>query len=166
MEPAERTRTFEAWLSAHGAILERTARGFASGADRDDLLQELLLAVWKAVPAFRAGAQVSTFLYRVAHNAALTWWRGRHRRGEREAPLELADGAAAAPPSSDEARLARLYAAIHALPPLDRSLVLLSLDDVSYAEMATLHGLTPSNVGARLTRARQALAATLRGEHE
>jgi RNA polymerase sigma factor (sigma-70 family) len=164
MDPAERTRTFEAWLSTHGAILERTARGFAVGADRDDLFQELLLAVWKAVPAFRAGAQVSTFLYRVAHNAALTWSRSRRRRGEREAPLELASAAAAAAPSSDEARLARLYAAIHALPPLDRSLVLLSLDELSYAEMATLHGLTPSNVGARLTRARQALAATLRGE--
>jgi RNA polymerase sigma factor (sigma-70 family) len=163
VDTAERTRCFEAWLVEHGAILERTARGFAAAADRDDLSQELLLAVWKAVPAFRAGARVSTFLYRVAHNAALTWSRGRRRRGAREAPLELAAVLPAAP-SSDEERLARLYAAIQTLPPLDRSLVLLSLDDLSYAEMATLHGLTPSNVGARLTRARQALAANLRGE--
>jgi RNA polymerase sigma-70 factor (ECF subfamily) len=59
--------------------------------------------------------------------------------------------------------LERLYAEIRKLPPLDRSLVLLSLDGVSYADMARIHGLGESNVGVRLNRAKQQLAKALKG---
>ena len=62
-------------MQDHRAILHHVANGFAEGDDRNDLMQELLLAVWKAIPAFRDGAQPSTFVYRVSHNAALTWKR-------------------------------------------------------------------------------------------
>ena len=61
------------------------------------------------------------------------------------------------------ALLERIYAEIRKLPPLDRSLVLLSLDGVSYADMAHIHGLSESNVGVRLNRARQQLARTMKG---
>lgn len=55
-----------------------------------------------------------------------------------------------------------LYAQIRQLPPVDRSLILLHLDGVSYAEMAELHGLTETNVGARLTRLKQKLSAAMK----
>lgn len=58
--------------------------------------------------------------------------------------------------------LERLYAAIRTLPPVERSLVLLSLDGVPYAEIARLHGLSESNVGARLTRLRQRLSTLVK----
>jgi len=166
MDSREREALFDSWTREHGAILERAARVFAGSADRDDLLQELLLAVWRAIPAFRHGSKVSTFLYRVAHNAALTWIRARRSRPDLTSePLPDIVDARSTPPSDDASdgpgRLIRLYAAIQTLPELDRSLVLLSLDGVSYAEIAALHGLSESNVGARLTRARKALARTL-----
>jgi RNA polymerase sigma-70 factor (ECF subfamily) len=64
-------------------------------------------------------------------------------------------------------RLVRLYAAIHQLKPLERSLILLSLDGLSYREMAEVLGLSESNVGVKLNRIKMQLSQNLKGnEHE
>lgn len=155
---------FESWLAQHAAILHHVANGFAEGADRQDLLQELLLALWQSVPAFRGGSQPATFIYRVAHNAALTWRRTERnyrQRVDRFEALETPLAGQLAGELRDREALTHVYAAIRRLPPLDRSLVLLHLDGVSYAEIAALHGLTETNVGARLTRLKQKLTTTL-----
>lgn len=165
MNASEQQARFDDWVTAHGAILHHVANGFAAGDDRNDLMQELLLAVWKAIPAFRHGAQPSTFIYRVSHNAALTWKRTlrnyRHRleRFQAQAPAETTPPA----DSTGPARLERLYVEIRQLPPLDRSLILLSLDGVSYADMAQIHGLSESNVGVRINRAKHQLAKAMKG---
>jgi RNA polymerase sigma factor (sigma-70 family) len=171
MDAADQERHFTRWTRDHAGILHKVVNAFAEGADRDDLMQELLLAVWRAVPGFRGEAQAATFLYRVSHNAALTW---RRRRRKDAALLEryraepaATDVPGVAPGQEGGAgpvaeKLERLYAAIRALPPLDRSLVLLSLDGLAYREMAAIHGLSESNVGARLTRARHTLTTTLK----
>lgn len=147
-------------------MLHHVANGFADGADRHDLMQELLLAVWRAVPAFRGGAQPSTFIYRVAHNAALTWKRtvNNHRRriDRFEAFTALDTPRDAGRSGRDGELLELLYAQIRQLPPVGRSLMLLHLDGVSYAEIAAIHGLTESNAGARLTRLKQKLSAAMK----
>lgn len=126
-------------------------------------MQELLLAVWRAVPLFAGASKPSTFIYRVAHNAALTWRRDTAtyaRQVERFAAEptatcnEMRDG--------DEEALAAVYAAIRHLAPMDRSLILLQLDGVTYAEIADIHGLTVNHVGVRLTRIRRILTELLR----
>jgi RNA polymerase sigma factor (sigma-70 family) len=161
----EQQARFDDWVRTHGAILHHVANGFAEGDDRNDLMQELLLAVWKAIPAFRNGAQPSTFIYRVSHNAALTWKRTlRNYRNRLERfQAQPATDASPAADSREPALLERLYVEIRKLPPLDRSLVLLSLDGVSYADMALIHGLSESNVGVRLNRAKQQLAKAMKG---
>ena len=164
MTPSEQHTRFDQWLAGHAAILHHVARGFAWGADRDDLMQELLLALWNAVPAFRDEASPTTFIYRVAHNAALTWKRAQSGYRRRLGRFEtLAKPDAADPPGLPDERelLEQVYARIRLLPPLDRSLLLLHLDGVDYATMAEIHGLTESNVGARLTRLRQKLTQSL-----
>lgn len=168
MTTDEHNACFAAWLDRHGAVLHHVANGFAAGADRSDLMQELLLAVWRAVPAFRGGAQTSTFVYRVAHNAALTWRRARknyaQRLGHFETLVDIGAGSRFAAVADRESEaLEHIYAAIRQLPPLDRSLILLHLDGVSYAGIAEVHGLTEGNVGARLTRLKQKLTAALEG---
>ncbi len=152
---------FNVWIHAHLGVLHRIARAFATGADRQDLLQELLLSLWRAAPAFRGESAETTFIYRVAHNRALTWRRGESQRRKRQADYErlyVEEGAA------EDPLLNRLYDAIRQLPPLDRSLTLLSLEGQSYAEIAAIHGLSESNVGARLTRARTKLAQLMETE--
>ncbi len=152
---------FMSWMREHTAILHHVVQAFAMGEDRSDLMQEVLIKLWRAAPAFRGESQSSTFVYRVAHNAALTWHRAErtHRRhvsvaGDIDWMVQPDHGRSR---SDTPARLEALYTALHALPPIDRSLVLLSLDGLSYREIAEVHGLSESNVGARLTRARKRL---------
>ncbi len=165
MKPEEQHDLFARWLAEHAAVLHHVANGFAEGADRHDLLQELLLALWRAVPAYRGGAQPSTYIYRVAHNAALTWKRSERNYRQRvdrfEADVLRATQAEPATAAREHETLAWLYAHIRRLPPVDRSLILLHLDGVSYADMAAIHGLTESNVGVRLNRLKQKLTDAL-----
>jgi RNA polymerase sigma factor (sigma-70 family) len=163
MTSDEQQNRFRRWLDEHVAIFHHVARGFAKAEDRDDLMQEILLAVWKAVPLYRGQSKESTFLYRVSHNAALGWYRFQHNYRKRieQAKADAAcDPLPARDPPSNEL-LEQLYAAIRELPELDRSLILLSLDGLNYQEMASIHGLSVSNVGARLTRIRHQLSKQL-----
>ena len=150
---------FADWIRPHLGMLSRISRAFAAPADQHDLLQELLLTAWKARPSFRADSSAATFLYRVGHNRALTWKRREGLRALRlfEARHEIAAAEADTNRQPEERQLQALYAAIRQLPPIDRSLVLSSLEGVSYADMAALHGLSESNIGARLTRTRARL---------
>lgn len=165
MQAAEQHTLFDRWLADHAAVLHHVTNGFAAGADRHDLMQELLLALWRAVPAYRGGAQPSTFIYRVAHNAALTWKRTEknyRRQVDRfEADALRATRVEPATAGREQETLELLYAQIRRLPPVDRSLILLHLDGVSYAGMAEIHGLTESNVGVRLNRLKQKLSDAL-----
>ncbi len=162
MSPAAQHALFAAWLRDHAGLLHRVANAFATGADRDDLMQELLLALWRALPAFAGASKPSTFIHRVAHNAALTWRRGAvtyHRQLERFA-AEPPPAPAPPRPGEDEA-LAAIYTAIRRLPPVDRSLLLLHLDGLGYAAIAEIHGLSETHVGVKLTRLRHRLTQLL-----
>jgi RNA polymerase sigma factor (sigma-70 family) len=161
MSHGDQDARFEHWMRDHAAILHKVARAFALGDERRDLLQELMLAVWRAAGAFREESKPSTFLYRVSHNAAMTWKRAQRGRRRRDA-LAGTPAAHPSPAAGDADALEALYAAIHSLPELDRSLVLLSLDGLSYRDMAEVHGLSEGNVGVRLNRARARLAEMLK----
>ena len=165
MSPEERDACFEVWIRDHAAILYRVAHAFADGADRHDLMQELLLAVWNGLPDFRGESKPSTFIYRVSHNAALTWKRTqRNYRRKVEQFAALSATEPKAPSAREREALDRVYAAIRELPEVDRSLILLSLDGLSYREAAEIHGITESNVGVRLNRIRARLAKSLQEE--
>jgi len=170
MEHAEQHRQFEEWIERHGAIIFRVVHGFAERDERDDLLQEILLSIWKAIPSYRGEAKSITFVYRICHNAALLWRRSQfnyRRRLERFQWLREPDEASFGGTDHQEEQLKSLYAAIRQLSPPDRSLILLSLDGLSYREMAELHGISESNVGAKLHRIKRQLTQILRNhDHE
>jgi RNA polymerase sigma-70 factor, ECF subfamily len=155
----EQHQRFVEWAHAFDSMLWKAARSFATGADQDDLHQELLLALWRAVPAFRGEAKASTFVYRVVYNYALTWTRkpNRHEVGLEQA----AEVAALAGGDETETQLEKLYEQIRDLKPLDRTLVLLYLDEIGYREMAEITGVSESNVGVRLNRVKKFLAQRL-----
>lgn len=157
MTREQQSEVFERWIQDHAAILHHAVNAFAEGTDRDDLMQEVLLSVWRAIPGFRGEATPTTYLYRISHNAAMTWRRRQtqNKRADeaiRDAPLA----------GSPNPRVERLYEAIRSFPPLDRSLLLLYLDEVSYREMAEIHGISESLVGVRLSRARTKLMEQLK----
>ena len=145
----------------HAGVIMRTTFAFTqNAADRADLCQEILFSLWQALPHFQGRAKLSTYVYRVAHSCALNWKRSRQRYA-RKLDLyagEPLHGTAAEAPDADP-RLAWLYSRIQELPAVDRSVILLSLDRLGYAEIADITGLSESNVGVRLHRIKQQLAA-------
>ena len=156
----DRTNIFADWMRDHLGILHRITRAYAESADQHDLMQELMLAVWKSAPAFRGGSAPSTFIYRVALNRALTWRRSETGRKRRATDLDAEWHAVVHQPAdgAEAALLDRLYSAIRQLRPVDRALMLMALDGVAHSEIARIHDFSETNVGVRLNRARRQIS--------
>jgi RNA polymerase sigma-70 factor (ECF subfamily) len=164
---------FESWLIEHKGVVLKVARAYTlTTEDCQDLAQEILLQVWRSLPQFQGRASASTWFYRVALNTALDWHRKEHRRQERQQPiLAIEDLSVAGLDSSQQLVqrevVERLYAAIRQLPKTDAALILLYLDDQSYRQMAEVLGISESNVGVKLNRAKKALGELMKDEsHE
>ena len=82
---------FARWMRDYIDIVRHVVNAFAGGHDRHDLMQEVTLALWRAAPAFLGGSKPSTFVYRVAHNAALA--AGVHRLQHEKHALASAEQA-------------------------------------------------------------------------
>ena len=167
MLDGERNQIFEGWIEGHKAILFKVARAYGTThADREDLFQEIALQVWHSVDAFRGDAAVTTWIYRVALNTAMTWNRRERKHGTGRQDLEAASGLLAEPPGRDP-RLEWIYRQIAGLDEVNRSLALLMLDGFSYRDMSQVLGLSESNVGVRINRIKAALSAQLaKEEHD
>ena len=160
---------FRQWLGEHRGLLVKVVRSFADGpADQDDLFQEILLQVWLSLPNFRDDSKPTTWLYRVALNTALAWKRTEKKRRHRQGSLSISDVTAPSVSSAEAQRNDRvvdqLYAAIRALPPAKRALVVLYLDGFTYREIADVVGISESNVGVSLNRIKKDLAAAVKDD--
>lgn len=164
----DQTRIFGNWMEGHLGILHRISRAFGESADQHDLLQELMLAVWKAVPSFRGGSAPSTFIHRVALNRALTWRNSENGRKRRASDADAEWHAVVNQPAdpAEAALLDRLYGAIRQLKPIDRSLILLALEGVSHSEIGRIHDFTETNVAVRLNRARSQISALVQEQDD
>jgi len=166
---SNRESLFKSWLAEYHGILFRVSRSYArSASEAMDLEQELRLQLWNSLPAFSGKAKPSTWIYRVCLNTALTWLRTRtrhERKFDPDAELNRIPSANTSPVdhASEAEILEKLYASIQSLPDFDRALVLLSLDGVSYREIAEITGLSEGNIGMSLTRARQRLTNLMKG---
>lgn len=165
MARADLEQWFDRLFAEHGAAMTRLAASYTDRAsDRDDLRQDIALAVWQALPRFRGECSERTFLFRIAHNRAIAWLSRTRLRARPlvaaadEEELDVAD-----PAPDQEAGLARaqrgqqLLAAVHQLPLSYRQVVTLALEGLDYGDIAQVLGISETNVGARLTRARQML---------
>ena len=164
--PADLEQRFAALMNAEGAALTRLAASYARGSDdRDDLFQDIAVAIWQALPRFRGECSERTFLFRIAHNRGIAHIaRRRPPALESGEDLELRDDRPDPEQSlSAEQQRQRLLNAVLKLPVGYRQVVTLALEGMSYQEIGDILGIAESNAGARLTRARQMLRRSLTG---
>ena len=148
---------------------DRPLRRLAGSYERDharqqDLVQDIWLGVWQALPRFRGDCSERTFVFRIAHNRAISHIDYSQRR--RAEPLDE-DAPIAAPGPDPEHSLSmqqrhdRLRHAVQELPVGLRQVIVLALEGLSHAEIAEIVGITENNVAVRLSRARSALSRLL-----
>ncbi len=169
MRDEEHKSLFLTWLGEHSAAVMKVARAYTVTSEEcQDLAQEILLQAWRSLLKFQQTASAATWLYRVALHTAMNWQRKDKPRRKRQAPfLEVQALATPGPDSAEEAQqretVEQLYKAINQLPKGDAALVLLYLDELSYREMAEVLGISESNVGVKLNRAKKALTDLMNG---
>lgn len=161
---------FKTWFEEHKSLIFKVVRAYtASPQDRDDLFQQILLQLWSSIPNFKAASKETTWIYRVALNTALVWKRGNVRKRRRHQVLTLDFVQAPVNQTSDtdsiqqEQIVSELYAAIRKLSKTESSIILMYLEGLSYKQMSEILGISTSNVGARLNRAKGRLAQLLKG---
>jgi RNA polymerase sigma-70 factor (ECF subfamily) len=168
---SERRRHLEAQfdriLSEHGAAISRLAFGYETVASvREELVQDIALAIWQALAHFRGQCSERTFVYRIAHNRGLSHvWKRRPPHQPLE-EIEESDQPIDPRPHPEEQvaqadRRTRLTSAIQSLPVTHRQMIVLMLEGLSHAQMAEVLGVTENNVAVRLNRARNMLKDAL-----
>lgn len=157
-------------LQREGAALRRVAAAYeADAARREDLFQEICLAIWQALPRFRGESSERTFIFRIAHNRGLTHRSRRPMTAGVSADLQEAEAMADPQPGPEaEAgaaqRRERLRSAVLSLPLEPRQVISLTLEGLNPREIAEVLGITENNAAVRLSRARRALRQILETE--
>ncbi len=153
MPEDDQQRLFSEWLKSHQGLFFKVVRAYAfTPQDQEDLFQEIATQVWRSIPNFRGESAVTTWIYRVAINAAIAWTQRerKHRSGKQS--LDGVEPAILHVASAMDPRIEWLYAQIRELNEVDRSLTLLLLDGFSYKEMAAMLGITENYVGVKIGR--------------
>jgi RNA polymerase sigma-70 factor (ECF subfamily) len=149
------------------AVRTRITRLVGPVAERDDLVQKVFIAFYRALPGYRGDARLSTFLHRIAVNTAYDHLRSRGHRNDGAAPLDadvLDDhlGPALEDQVAARADLARMLALLHELSPKKRiAFILVAVEGCSLAEAAALIGAAEDTVKQRALHARRDLLARL-----
>lgn len=157
---------FAALIETHRAILYKVAYIYARDPEeRRDLIQDMAIELWRAFGGFSGQSKISTWVYRVAMNVAISHRRREGRRLRETLPLDLGLEVADRAFDADDAQTRLLHALIDGLDEMSRALVLLYLEGFSQAEIAETLGTSPSNVSTRLNRIKARLQAAAK-EHQ
>jgi len=167
MSKSQRQDRFLALLDEHKKILYKVAGSYCrndrDGADREDLVQEMVVQLWRSFDRYDESYRFSTWMYRIALNVAISFYRSESRRSRHTVPaeaslLEIA-GASPAAELDDDLRLLQQF--IEQQGELDRALLLLYLDGNRHDTIAEVLGISETNVGTKIARLKQKLRRDL-----
>jgi RNA polymerase sigma factor (sigma-70 family) len=156
---------FVSLLEQNKKIVYKVAATYSRNpADREDLAQEIVVQLWRSFARYDEGYRFSTWMYRVALNVAISFYRRESRRSRAEvsaedAVKEVASLASEPAEVDDDIRLLRQL--IEQLDELDRAVMILYLDDNPYSMIAEILGISETNVGTKINRIKQRLRRDL-----
>ncbi len=160
MTSSNEQEAFLAFITRHKGIIYKVANLYCKHAeDRKDLVQEIIFQLWKSFARYNQQYKLSTWMYRIALNVAISFYRKEKRRRVMDMPstdgiIEIADESDA---NAVDANLQLLQQFIHALKDLDKALILLYLEETSYKEIAEIVGITETNVASKISRIKERL---------
>jgi len=135
---------------------------FRNPTDREDNFQEIVYQLWKSFPSLQNKNSLGSWIYAVSINTSLLRLRNESRIEYREDPPDSIDKTDILEELSKNEHCSLLLKAIYKLNEMDKSIMLLYLEEKSYAEIAEILGITLSNVGVRISRAKEILIQNLK----
>ncbi|TWU62170.1 MULTISPECIES: RNA polymerase sigma factor [Crateriforma] len=167
MNIQEQTEIFDDWVRQHRGLLFKIVRSYSRDRhDQEDLMQELLVQVWRSVPGFKGQSAVSTWLYRVGLYSAIAWSKRDAKQRFNTNDPAVAKHLIQLDDQPSDTRLEWIYDQINKLDEIDRSIALMWLDDRPYQEIAGTLGITSTHVGVKLNRIKQKLSEALQRESQ
>jgi RNA polymerase sigma factor (sigma-70 family) len=144
---------FVSLLKTHQNIVHKVCNLYMDkNSEREDLFQEITLQAWKAYQGFRGDAKFSTWLYRVALNTAITYYRKEKRSPNIYSTDILPDTCNDDEINPVEAQLKAMYTAIGELSKIEKAIVMLYLEDYAYQEIGEMMGITANHVAVKMNR--------------
>jgi len=151
-------------LDRHRGILVKVGNSYSrTPADRDDLIQEIIAQLWRSFPRYDGRAKLSTWMYRIALNVAITFYRSESRRArsvELRDPAKVEEFDTPVETAGNEA-LEMVLERVNQLDALNRAVMILYLDDRTYAEIAEIIGISETNVATKIGRIKQRLQSDI-----
>ena len=150
---------FQQIIERHKGILFKVARTYCKHDDvRQDIMQEMMIQIWKSLPKYNDDFAITTWLYRISLNVAISFYRKNSNTqnqyiGLNDNHLDVQEELG----NNREEQLNQLEQFIAELNDLDKALTLLYLEDKSHAEIGEILGLSVSNVGTKLGRIKEKL---------
>lgn len=158
MQQQETERKFKQLIQDNETLIWKVCSIYAyTRADREDLFQDIVIQVWKALPTFRGQAKVSTWIYRVAINTAITGLRKKKDFIHSVEPASLPDDAIADDAKAQQEQLQELYSAINNLNDIEKAIVMLYLEERSYIEMEDILGIAQGTLRVKMNRIKEKL---------
>ncbi|WP_397445990.1 RNA polymerase sigma factor [Polaribacter sp. R77954] len=150
-------------IKENEGIIYKVARLYTNSAeDLEDVYQEIVYQLWKSYPSFKANSKMSTWMYRVALNTAISHLKKEKKKGTRVSIDNFLSNKLDELDTVMEERITLLYAHIKKLSIVEKGIILLHLEGKNYDEIAAITGFTKTNIGTRLGRIKQKLKSQIK----
>ena len=154
----EDEKQFISLINEHQGLIHKVCIMYESDRDvRDDLFQEIVLQLWKSYPGFRGESKITTWMYRIALNTAISGYRKQTRKIRTEDLDDVHFNISEQYGEDGEENVQRLHQAIRQLSEIERAMVMMALEEIPYDEIAETIGITQNNVRVRMNRIREKL---------
>lgn len=133
-------------------------------ADRQDLFQEIIFQLWKSYDSFNGQSQFSTWMYRVAVNTAIMYFKKDKRKIETNQELPENISSEESSSATKELQLEHFYRALHHLDKIEKALIFYHLENYSHKQTADLLGISEVNTRVKLNRAKNKLKELIKNQ--
>jgi RNA polymerase sigma factor (sigma-70 family) len=158
MKSSDKPELFISVINANKGIIYKVARSYCKNSEnRNDLVQEITIQLWKSFGSYNEQYELSTWIYRIALNVAISYYRKDKRTFSAPLTESIIALIQDEEPGDLEENVLLLYQFINELDGLNKALMLLYLDSKSHKEMAEVLGISESNVATKIGRIKENL---------
>lgn len=156
-------REFLKLIEQHKGILNKVSKMYMQDHDdQNDLMQEIILQLWHSYDRFKGNSQFSTWMYRVALNTALTYFKKEKRKSNQFTFLDNVDQPIENESEDKEVQLKLFYRAVHELNKVEKALIFLFLEGQGHKDIALNLGITEGNARVKLNRTKEKIQTIIK----